>query len=136
MKIVAVSHPIPTEYAKRIYDDGKTVFVSKSFLGKVSPGDKFIIYESQGARAYTGWAEIKSIGKQKSSAITKKYGKKLMINPNEFKEYAKGRSEMNVIEFINFEKFKKAVKPKGYYVTVGGKYILEDEYGMIEKNKD
>ncbi|AUB54923.1 hypothetical protein BK007_02060 [Methanobacterium subterraneum] len=54
MKIVAVTHPIPTEYAKRIYDDGKTVFVSKSFLGKVSPGDKFIVYESQGAKAYTG----------------------------------------------------------------------------------
>ena len=35
-KIKAVSHPIPTEYAERIYHDGKTVFVGKTHFGKVS----------------------------------------------------------------------------------------------------
>ncbi|MFA0846780.1 MAG: DUF365 domain-containing protein [Methanobacterium formicicum] len=134
MEIVGVSHPIPTEYAERIYKNGKNVFVSKSYLGKVSPGDKFIIYESHGAKAYTGWADIKSIEKQKTSSITKRYGKKLMINGNELREYAKGRTEMNVIEFENFEKFKKPVKPDKF-VTVAGKYIYDDEYAMIEKNK-
>ena len=68
-KIMAVSHPIPTEYAERIYQDGKKVFVGKSYLGKVSKGDKFIIYESHGAKAYTGWANIKSIGKEKTNSI-------------------------------------------------------------------
>ena len=135
MKIVAVSHPIPTEYAKRIYDDGKTVFVSKSHLGKVSPGDKFIIYESHGAKAYTGWADIKSIGKQKTSTITKKYGNKLMITKEEFQEYAKRRPEMNVIEFENFQKFNKPVVPKRF-VTVAGKYIYDDEFKTIVNNKD
>ena len=43
---------------ERIYKNGKTVFVGKSHLGKVSKGDKFIIYESHGAKAYTGWADI------------------------------------------------------------------------------
>jgi len=33
-RIMAVSHPIPTEYAERIYQDGKKVFVGKSYLGK------------------------------------------------------------------------------------------------------
>ena len=135
MKIVAVSHPIPTEYARRIYKENKTVFVSKSYLGKVSQGDKFIIYESQGARAYTGWADIKSIGKQKTNSITRRYGKKLMITNEELENYAKGKSEMNVIEFENFEKFDKPVKPSRY-VTVAGKYIYEDEYKVIEKNKN
>lgn len=135
MKIVAVSHPIPTEYAERIYNEGKTVFVSKSYLGKVSPGDKFIIYESHGAKAYTGWADIKSIGKQKASSIARKYGKNLMISKEELQEYAKGKSEMNVIEFENFEKFKKPVKPSRF-VTVAGRYIYEDEFKMIKKNKD
>ena len=65
MKIVGVSHPIPTEYAERIYNEGKTVFVNRRGLTKVSEGDKFIVYESYGAKAYTGWADIKSIGKQK-----------------------------------------------------------------------
>ncbi len=68
--------------------------MSKSHLGKVSPGDKFIIYESHGAKAYTGWADIKSIGKHKTSSIWKKYGKKLMVSKDEFEEYAKGRQEM------------------------------------------
>lgn len=34
---------------------------------------------------------------------------------------------MNVIEFENFDKFKKPVKPSRF-VTVGDKYIYEDEY--------
>ncbi|PAV05456.1 DUF365 domain-containing protein [Methanobacterium bryantii] len=134
MKILAVSHPIPTEYAERIYNEGKTVFVSKSYLGKVSKGDKFIIYESYGAKAYTGWANIKSIGKQKTNTISKKYGRKLMITKDELNEYAKGRAEMNVIEFENFEKFKKPVKPSRF-VTVAGKYIYEDEFKTISRNK-
>lgn len=134
MKIVALSHPIPTEYAERIYKEGKTVFIGKSYLGKVSPGDKFIIYESHGAKAYTGWADIKSIGKQKTGSIIRKYGKKLMISKEEFQEYAKGRTEMNVIEFENFEKFKKPIKPSRF-VTVAGKYIYEDEFKTIKKNK-
>ena len=136
MKVIkGVSHPIPTEYAERIYDEGKTVFVSKSHLGKVSPGDKFIIYESHGARAYTGWANIKSIGKQKISSITRKYRNQLMITKEELQEYAKGRTEMNVIEFENFEKFKNPVKPPRF-VTVAGKYIYEDEFQIITKNKN
>ena len=102
-EIKGVTHPIPTEYAERIYNDGKTVFVTKSHLGKVPEGGKFIIYESYGAKAYTGWADIKSISKQKTSTIIEKYGKKLAITRDEFQEYAKGRNEMNVIEFKNFE---------------------------------
>lgn len=135
MKIVAVSHPIPTEYAERIYNKRKTVFVSKSYLGKVSPGDKFIIYESHGAKAYTGWADIKSIGKKKTSSITRKYGNKLMITKDEFHEYSKGKPEMNVIEFENFQKFNKPVVPKRF-VTVAGKYIYENEFKTIMKNKN
>lgn len=133
--IKGVSHPIPTEYAERIYNEGKTVFVGKSYLGKVSPGDKFIIYESHGARAYTGWADIKSIGKQKTNSISRKYGNKLIISKDELQEYAKGNNEMNVIEFENFEKFKKSVKPTRF-VTVAGKYIYGDEFKIIQKNKD
>ncbi len=135
MKIMGISHPIPTEYAERIYNENKTVFISKSYLGKVSPGDKFIIYESHGAKAYTGWADIKSIGKQKTGSIIRKYGKDLMITSQEFKEYSKGRSEMNIIEFENLEKFKKPVVPKRF-VTVAGKYIYEDEFRIISKNND
>ena len=132
--IKGVTHPIPTEYAERIYNNEKTVFVSKSHLGKVEKGDKFIIYESHGAKAYTGWADIVSIQKMKPAAITRNYKDQLMITAEELKEYAKNKSEMNVIEFENFQKFKKPVVPKRF-VTVAGKYIYEDEFKMIEKNK-
>lgn len=136
MKIVGISHPIPTEFAERVYKEGKTVFVSKSYLGKALPGDKFIIYESHGAKAYTGWADIKSIGRQKTSSIFRKYGNNLIITNEELSEYSRGKTEMNIIEFENFEKFKKQVPPKGYFVTVAGKYIYEDEFELIKKNKD
>ena len=135
MKIVGISHPIPTEFAKRIYKGDKTVFVGKSYLSKVSEGDKFIIYESHGARAYTGWADIKFIGKLKTGSITRRYGKKLLLNSDEFREYSKNRKEMVIIEFTNLELFKKPVKPTGYYVTVAGKYIDENEFKTIDKKR-
>lgn len=134
MKRVGVTHPIPPEYAERIYKGEKTVFVGKRCLCKVLSGDKFIIYESHRSQAYTGWADIKYIGRIKTNSVIKKYGKKLMITRREFEEYSKGRKEMFVIEFKNFEKFKNPVVPKRY-VTVAGKYIYEDELRMIERNK-
>jgi len=130
MKLIGVSHPIPTEYAERIYKEGKTVFVGRSYLGKVSSGDKFILYESHGARAYTGMADIKFIGKMEPNKIIRKYKNKLMVTEDELKEYARSKAEMNVIEFENFEKFKIQVKPDRY-VTIAGKYIYEDEYNQI-----
>lgn len=133
-EIFGVSHPIPTEFAKRIYKDNKTVFIGKRALNKVSKGDKFIIYESQGAQAYTGWADIVEIGKQKTDSIIRNYGKSLMLNPSEFKKYAKSRPIMNVIEFENFVKFKNPVKPRRF-VGIGGKYIYKDEFEMIDMKR-
>lgn len=134
-EIKGVTHPIPTEYAERIYNKGKTVFVGKSHLGRVKKGDKFIIYESHGAKAYTGWADVIKVIKVKTASIPKKYGDKLMITPKELNEYAKGRKEMNIIEFENFEKFKKTVVPKRF-IAIRGKYIYKDEFKIILKNKD
>lgn len=130
MKLVGVSHPIPTKYAERIYKEGKTVFVGKSYLGKVSPGDKFIIYESWGEKAYTGMGDIKFIGKMKKNEIIMKYKNNLMITSDELKEYVQGKQLVNVIEFENFKKFINPVKPKRF-VTVAGKYVYQDEYKHI-----
>lgn len=135
MKILGVSHPIPTEYAKRIYNDGKTVFVGKAYLGKVTKGDKFLIYESHGARAFTGWADITFIGKVKTNSILEKFGNKLIVSPDEFKDYAQNRNLMTIIEFENFEKFSKPIKPPRF-VAIGGQYIYEDQYRNILEKKD
>ncbi|MEL7669407.1 DUF365 domain-containing protein [Methanobacterium sp.] len=132
MKIAGVTHPIPTEYANKIYEDKKTVFIGKSYLGKVSKGDKFVVYESYGAKAYTGYGTIKFIGKVKTNQILKKYKDKLIINEEEFKKYSKNKNEMTIIEFENFKRFKDPVVPKRF-VTIAGKYIYEDEYNDIIK---
>lgn len=134
MEIIGVSHPVPTKYAKRIYSGDKDVFIGKRCLCKVSPGDKFILYESQGARAYTGWGDITFIGRMKPNSIMSKYKDNLMINKEEFEEYSKGRREMFVIKFKNFQKFKNPVKPKRF-VAVGGKYIYKDEFSTIKKKR-
>jgi len=134
-EIFGVTHPIPKWFAERIYNEDKTVFISKSHRGKVSKGDKFVIYESRGAGAYTGWADIISVEKVDRREILKKYKKDLMITENEFKKYSFGRKDMNIIVFENFEKFKKPVVPKRF-VAVSGKYIDEKEYKMITKNKN
>lgn len=134
MQRKGVSHPIPTKFAERIYNNKKTVFIGKRTLNKVSRGDKFVIYESQGAKAYTGWADIVEVGTQKTGLIHNKYKNKMILSQDELSNYAKRRVEMNVIEFENFEKFTKPVKPKRF-VGIGGKYIYEDEFNMIKSNK-
>jgi len=133
-KILGVSHPIPKKFAERIYNHGKNVFVSKKSLKKAIKGDKFLIYESRGSHAYTGWADIISNGLEKTDEILKKYENNLIVTKNEFIEYSKNRSEMNIIQFENFEKFKKPVPPNRF-VSIGGKYIYEDEFKMIKSNK-
>jgi len=135
MDIKGVTHPIPTEFAERIYNKGKNVVVIKSYLGKVSEGDKFVLYESWGAKAYTGWADIKFIQKMESKNIIEKFGSKLIITEKEFREYSKDRKIMTVIEIINFEKFNKPVKPK-LFVSLSGKYIYGNEFKMIKNKKD
>lgn len=134
MEIIGVTHPIPKKFAKRIYDGKKNVFVGNSFLNKVSKGDKFIIYESRGEGAYTGWADIKKIGKATPEELWQTFNNRLIVTEEEFKIYSKNRKEMNFIEFKNFEKFKNTVKPKKF-VTVGGKYIKQKEYDSIVKLK-
>lgn len=133
--IVGVTHPIPQKFAKRIYENGKTVFVGKKFLGRVSEGNKFIIYESRGAGAYTGWADIKKMGIMKPDEIWNSYGEKLMISKEELEIYSYSKQKMSYIEFENFEKFKNPVKPKRF-VSVGGKYVHDNEYKKIEREKD
>lgn len=135
MGIKAVTHPIPEEYAKRIYNNNKTVYVGKSYRGKVSKGDKFVIYESYGEKAYTGWADIVFIGKMQPYEALKKYKDKLMITEKEFKDYTSGKDKINIIEFENFQLFKKPVKPSRY-VSKGGKYLTKQELDLIFSNDD
>lgn len=133
-KILGVSHPIPTEFARRIYEERKTVFVAKSYLGRVSKGDKFVIYESHGAKAYTGWAEINLIDRLTPKEILARFKDKLIVSEEEFKEYSEGRKEMTVIELVNFQKFNNPVLPKRF-VSISGKYIYEDEFKTIKNQK-
>lgn len=58
----------------------------------------------------------------------------MMITNKELQEYGKDKTEMNVIEFENFEKFKNPVKPKRF-VSISGKYIYKDEFRFIENSK-
>ena len=134
MELKGVCHPIQTEYAERIYNKNKYIFVGRSFLGKVKEGDKFILYESHGEKAYTGWADIKAIGKAKPKTLIKKYKNKMMITSEELMEYAKGKDKMTYIEFENFEKFKEPIKP-GIQILVSGRYIYEEEFKNIENKK-
>lgn len=132
-KIFGLSHPIPTQFAERIYN-GKTVFIGISFLGKASKNDKFVIYESWGAKAYTGWADVEFISKMKSSEILIKYKNEMMLTEDEFKEYSKKKNFMTVIKFKNFEKFKNPIKPDRF-VALSGKYIYKDEFNRIKSRK-
>lgn len=132
-KIKGITHPIPKIYAQRIYE-GKTVYIGKRYLSKVNNGDKFILYESHGLGAYTGWADIVSIEKLSYNEIIKKYENKIMLTNKELKKYSQGTKKLNVIVFDNFEKFENIIKPSKF-VTMGGKYILEKEYKSILKRK-
>ncbi len=134
MEIIGVTHPVKVEHAERIYNENKTVYVGKSYLAKVSEGDKFVIYESHGASAYTGHADIKAIGKIGIDELLNRYSDQLIVTEKELKEYAGPKKELNFIEFENFKKFKNPVKPKRN-ITMRGKYIHKGEFENITAKK-
>lgn len=134
MEILGVSHPVPTEYASRIYEENKTVYIGRRALKKAPIGSKFVVYESYGAKAFTGMGDIKFIGLMAPKDILEKYKDKMIVTINEFNDYSKGEKQMNVIEFENFEKFQNPVKPQRF-ITPAGKYIYKEQLTNIIKNK-
>ncbi len=130
-KIYGITHPVPKEFAERIYD-GKNVYVGKSFLKSAKKGDKFILYESHGAGAFTGWADIVNIDSMSVSDILEDYENDLMLTSDELKDYA-GKKKIVVIEFNNFKKFDKPIKPK-HFVSMRGKYINKAEFDLLSKS--
>lgn len=134
MKICAITHPVPKIYAKRIYDDDKTIFVCKNYLNKINDNGRFVLYESRGIGAYTGWADIDFMQKMEPKKIINVYRNDLFLTEDELKEYSKKRTHMTIIRLKNFEKFRNPVFPKKF-ITMSGKYIDREEYEYINKNK-
>ena len=59
----------------------------------------------------------------------------MMINSKEFEKYSSGRNIMNYIEFENFEKFNKPVKPSRF-IGIRGQYLSSYELMDIISKKD
>lgn len=129
MRIVGVCHPIPKDIAEEIYS-GKRSLVFNSFMKKIKKGQKFLLYESQGAKAYTGWGNIELVENNYPSQIWSKYKDELVLDNKNFFNYVSKKSTVTFIRLKDFQLFNKIIIPKNF-VSMRGKYLYEDEYDWI-----
>ncbi len=134
MKIKGVCHPIPQDIAEIIYE-GKRTFVVKSLLKKTKKNHKFLLYESRGSKAYTGWGDIDIVEHMHPLEIWNKYQKQLVLDKNNYFKYVSKKSVVTVIKLKNFELFPEKIIPKTF-VSMRGKYLYEEEYMEITKKLD
>ena len=129
MRIVGVCHPIPKDISEEIYS-GKRSLVFNSFMKKIKKGQKFLLYESQGAKAYTGWGNIELVENNYPSQIWSKYKDELVLDNKNFFNYVSKKSTVTFIRLKDFQLFNKIIIPKNF-VSMRGKYLYEDEYDWI-----
>ena len=129
-KIKGIIHPVPSNIAERIYA-GKRFIVFKSLLRKAKPGLTFILYESKGAGAFTGWANIVSIKKMDSIELWKQYGDLLPLNKSEYGNYIGKKPIVDLIEIDHFQYFNEKFIPSKS-ISMRGRYIDEEEFIEIK----
>lgn len=131
MKIMGVCHPIPKNIAEKIYS-GKRGLVINSFMKKTKKGQKFLLYESHGAKAYMGWGNIELVENNHPSQIWSKYKEELVLDKKNFFEYVSKKSNVTFIKLKDFQLFDKEIIPKNF-VSMRGRYLYEEEYNWINK---
>ncbi|MDK2783056.1 MAG: hypothetical protein PWQ32_645 [Thermococcaceae archaeon] len=140
--IIGATFPVPKPLLRRIFEEGKDVFVKPATLTRLKPGMKIIFYASREDQGFYGEAEIGEVEFFESPAkILEKYGDRIFLTEKEFKEYVKtserwktkGKRQRPWMAIVlrNVKKYPKVVKPKRF-IAVSGRYVKEKEYQEIQ----
>ena len=139
-RIVGVTFPVPYQFMKRFFEEGKDVFVKPATAFKrLREGMKLIFYASHENQGWVGEAEIKKVKLVDDPfEALKEYGNRLVLTREELKAYVKSQERWGkgkkkkwvVLELGEIRRYKSTVKPKRF-ISVAGRYIMEEEYKKI-----
>ena len=111
----------------------KSILFPKISVHQVAPlftqkGHKFFFYVSHSDKRIVAEGTIKEVELTSYEEFLDKL-KKSFITREEFDKYINGRMSKRIVTFniSNIVFYKKPIYP-GYYVTMGWKYILKNEY--------
>jgi hypothetical protein len=127
--IVGIIFPVLPEHARRLLEEGKTVFVK--FCGKntvpkkLGAGHKLFLYESGGGRRLVGEATIKETETGTCDQVWERFGGRLFLTRRELEEYVGPRRERKMLVMVLSEakrfpaplNLRKALTMAGQYMT-------------------
>jgi len=139
-KIVGVAFPIPKQFMDRFFKEGKDVFIKPATIWKkLTPGMKFVFYQSRKDTGFIGEAKIKDIKLiDDPMKVFEMYGDRVFLTKEELKKYVKLQEKWKsfksrggekkkrwlVIELEGIKKYDKLIKPRRF-IPVSGQYIRE-----------
>jgi hypothetical protein len=146
-EIVGVTFPIEKRFMDRFFIQKKTVFIKPATIfAQVREGMSFVFYQSRVDTGFVGEGKIKYVYISEDPFLFfDKYQDKIFLTPEELHEYIKTQQKWKshsrhpkkknwiAIELKNIQKYKNVIKTKNF-VTVGGRYITQDEKTEINNS--
>jgi hypothetical protein len=144
-QIIGVTFPIPKQYTKRFFDDGKTVFIKPATCFKeLKPGMKFVFYQSHEDTGFVGEGKIMKIAFSIDPLqFFDQFDKKIFLTPEEVKTYLQNLNQWKhirvrknsikqrvwlAIELNEIIKYKEIKRPTRF-VPVSGQYLRDENSG-------
>ena len=138
-EITGVTFPVPKQYMKRFFAEGKTVFIKPATVFKdLRSGMKLVFYQSHEDTGYVGEATIKRIViGEDPLAFFETFGDAVFLTKEEAKAYVdnqerwqgvrvrKGEAKKRAWMALELEGIRKydTVKKPERFVPVGGRYL-------------
>ncbi|SCL75303.1 hypothetical protein L21_1199 [Methanoculleus chikugoensis] len=140
-EITGVTFPVPKQYMKRFFAEGKTVFIKPATVFKeLRSGMKLVFYQSHEDTGYAGEATIKRIViNEDPLAFFETFGDAIFLTREEAKAYVKNQERWQgarvrkevprkrpwmALELEDVRKYDSVKKPERF-VPVGGRYLRE-----------
>ena len=103
---------------------------------RIEPGNKLVLYASQGSKKVVGEGVIKAIEFMTPSEVVAKYGSRVFLTKDELMVYATqmpGRSPTKKLLVLILGKIKSYSPPLRWKhpITMTGQYLTEKEYQKL-----
>jgi len=142
-KIVAVVYPVPEKLVDRLLSEKKDIFVkyvARSTNLRIAPGNKLVLYASQGSKKVVGERVIKAIEFMTPSEVLAKYGSRVFLTKDELMVYATqvpGRPPTKKLLVLVLGKTRSYSPPLKWKapITMTGQYLTEGQYAELLREK-
>jgi len=140
-EITGVTFPVPKQYMKRFFVEGKTVFIKTATAFKqLKPGMRLVFYQSHEDTGYAGEATIRRIVIDDNPlAFFEAFGDAVFLTREEVKAYVENQERWQgirvrkgegkkrnwmALELESIREYRPVRKPE-QFVPVGGRYLRE-----------